>query len=46
MLNKVLDPLASTMNDTLARATVLLALSLKGLLGTKLMFLTLYNHER
>jgi hypothetical protein len=46
MLNKVLDTLASTFNDILARATVLLAFFLKGLFGTKLMFLILYNCER
>jgi hypothetical protein len=45
ILNKVLDALASNINDSLTRATVLLH-SLVGLFPTKLMFLTHENAER
>jgi hypothetical protein len=46
MLNKVLDPLASNINDSLKRTTVILPFISKGLFGTKLMFLTHENAER
>jgi hypothetical protein len=46
MLNKVLDSLASNINDSLTRGIVLLPIPSKGLFGTKLMFLTLSNADR
>jgi hypothetical protein len=45
MLNNMVDPLASNINDSLTRSTVLLAFTCMGHFGTKVMFHTHINTE-